>query len=309
MEELAAQGLMALLEYLGEFIRKLWDALVLFFKGDVLAPSIFEMINTGIGIYNGLIGNAIDQLTTNPMQWNEAGWGLIVNEVYPAFLVLACPLVAIFSLHEFSSDSSDLRMNGNLRLDRTIPAFFKMSLAQFITVYSIYIIVALFSFVDLLTGGWINRNAMISYNLEFTLSEVVALSGWMTLLTWLLSLVYMGVLIVVAGIILYTSSIRFIKIFALSPFGTLASSTIAGNRELNQTAKQFWKYIIGVVLEAVLMLVILALFAKFQGTLTIASLDGSLRIVGVLLNRILIAVLCLGSIKGAGYWIQRSMGM
>lgn len=293
-----------ILNALGDFINKLIDLLL----KNILAPNVTKNMEAGISIYNGMLGNTIDMLTTNPMDWNSDGWQLIVSEVYPAFLVVACPLVVIFCLIDFCSETTDMRMNGNTRPEKVIPLLVKLSFAEFVTVNALWIICVLFSFVDLLTGGWVKRNASISSSLGFTKAEVAALPGLVLLLTYLASLIFMVVLIIVAAVILYTATIRFYKILTLIPVGSLASSTIAGSREISHTAAHFWKYIISVVGEAVLMILILTLFSTIQNSLSIVSLTGNYRIIGIILNRMLISFLCLGSIKGAGSWLQRATG-
>lgn len=297
------------LEYILNWQDELTGKIVDWIKEELLAPNVIKNINTGVEIYNGMLGNTLKMLTTNPMDWNSDGWQLIANEVYPAFLMVACPLVVIFYLIEFCNDTSDMRMNGNTRVDRMIPGFFKLSLAEFITVNALWIICLLFSFVDFVTGGWVRENAELSSELGFTTQDAIALSGLVLLITYIVSLVYMIALMVIAGVILYTATIRFFKILTLIPVGSLASATIAGSREISHTAMHFWKYMISVVLEAILMLVVLALFSKIQNSLNLVTLEGELKIIGILINRMLISFLCLGSMKGVGSWIQRATGL
>lgn len=297
------------LDKLLEAVGGILDAVIEFLLKGLLAPNIAGNAEAGISIYNGLIGNAVKMLTTNPMEWNQEGWKLIAEEVYPVFLLVACPLVAIFWMIGLCAESIDPKMHGDIRPEALLLSFFKLSIAEFVTVYALHIICALFSFVDVLTGGWVGENAKIPASLGFTLAEAEALPGLILALTYLLSLVYMAVLIFVSCIILYTATVRFFKILALIPFGTLASSTIAGGRELSRTAMHFWKYILSIILEAVAMMLMLALFSRVQGSLAIVSLDGDMRIVGILLNRILLAFLCLGSVKGAGNLLQRGLGV
>lgn len=284
------------------------DFLVNWVKQNLLAPNVVKNMETGVEIYNGMLANTIDMLTTNPMKWNADGWNLIVTEVYPVFLIVACPLVVVFSLMNFCSETSDLRMSGNTRPDRIIPLLVKLSLAEFVTVNALWLVCALFGFVDLLTGGWIKRNIKMSAMVGFTEAEVSDLPGLLLLVTYLVSLVYMVVLIIIAAVILYTATVRFYKILTLIPVGSLASSTIGGSREVSQTAVHFWKYMISVVGEAVLMILILTLFSTIQDSLSIVSLSGDYRIIGIILNRMLMGFLCLGSIKGAGSWLQRATG-
>lgn len=304
MGELIGKALEAILGWIGTFFDKVIDIVL----KRLLVPNVTENAKTGISIYNGMIGNAVKMLTTNPVEWNAEGWKLIAEEVYPAFLLVACPLVAIFWMVGLCAESIDPKMHGDIRPEALLLSFFKLSIAEFVTVYALHIVCVLFGFVDVLTGGWVGENAKISMELGFTSAEVEELPGLALALTYLLSLIYMGVLIFVSCVILYTATVRFFKILALIPFGTLASSTIAGSREVSHTAMHFWKYIISIILEAVAMMLMLAMFSRVQASLAVVSLEGDMRIVGILLNRILLAFLCLGSVKGAGTLLQRGLG-
>ena len=305
-KEIVSKALEYILDWTGD---SLYGAIGDLIKTRLLLPNVIKNMENGVSIYNGMLGNTIDMLTTNPMDWNASGWTLIMNEVYPVFLTVACPLVVIFFLIDFCSETPDMRMSGNTRPDRMIPLFFKLGLAEFVTVNALWIICLLFSFVNFLTGGWLKENANLSSDFGFTELDVAKLPGLLLLLTYIASLVYLIVLIIVAAVILYTATIRFYKILTLIPVGALASSTIAGSREISHTAMTFWKYIISVVLESVLMLLILALFSRIQNSLVIVSLEDDLEIMGEILNRILISFLLLGSIKGAGSWLQRATGL
>lgn len=301
MEDLIKEVLNGIVEFIGG----IFNAIIEWVLGGLLKPNVIKNAEAGISIYNGIIGDAIKMLTTNPMKWNTEAWEFIRTEVYPVFLMLACPLVAIFFLYRMSAESIDPRMHGDVRMDTMLFGLFRLSIAEFVTVYSLWIVCALFSFVDFLTGDWVSKNIEISGRLYFVQSQVNALPGMVLVLTYLMSLIYLGVLVVVACVILYTATIRFFKILAMIPFGTLASSTIAGTREMSNTALHFWKYILSVVLEAVVMMLVLAIFSKIQGSLEIVKLDGDYRIIGIFLNRILLAFLCMGGVKSASSMLQR----
>ena len=303
-------------DFIGKFFEAVLDWIATFFDfiiewifAELLVPNIFNNVTLGTSIYNGIIGDSIYMLTINPSQWNAEGWNFIVTEVYPIFLMIACPLVVIFYLIGFCAESIDPKMHGEVRLETILLGFFKLSIAEFVTVYALDIVCALFSFVDFLTGGWVGENAKISSELEFALEEVSSLPGLALLGTYLTSLIYMVVLILVACIILYKASIRFFKILALIPLGTLASATIAGTRELNHTAMHFWKFVISVILESVVMLLMLALFARIQNSFQVITLDGEIKMIGCFLNRILLAFLCLGSVNSASTLLQKALGV
>lgn len=276
---------------------------------NLLAEVTIGNAKTGITIYNDIVGKTISMLTTNPMRWNEQGWKLISQEIYPAFLVVACPLVAIFWLAAFCAESIDPKMHGDVRPETLLISFFKLAVAEFVTTYSLYFVCFLFGFVDALTDGWVGNNARIPTKLGFTIAEINQLPLLSVVLVFLFSLVYFGVLVFVAGVILYTATVRFFKILALIPFGTLASSTIAGTREVSRSALSFWKYILSVILEAVAIMLMLALFSRIQSSIMLVNLSGDLEIIGMLLNRIMFAFLCLGSVKGAETLLQKGLGI
>ena len=301
MKDLIEKALSAIIGWIGELLNTIIEFLLM----EWLAPNVTKNLETGISLYNGIIGNAVDILLMTPAEWNDDGWMFIIEEVYPVFLVVACPLIVIFWLYNLSKETIDPRMTGNLRMETLLFAFFKLSIAEFVTVFSPFIIWGGFGFIDLLTGGWISRNAGISSGLGFTEAQVRRLPGLILAITYLLSLICIAVYIIVPCIISYTATVRMYKIIVAAPFGTLSSSTITGSREMSHTAMSFWKFIIHVILEGVMILLVLALFAQMQSSLVIIDLDGNLDIMGKILNRIMVAFLCLGGVKGADTALQK----
>lgn len=301
MKDLIDKAISGIINVIGEVL----NTIIEFILMEWLAPNVTKNVETGISLYNGIIGNAIDILLMTPAEWNDDGWMFIIEEVYPVFLVVACPLIVIFWLYNLSKETIDPRMTGNLRMETLLFAFFKLSIAEFVTVFSPFIIWGGFGFVDLLTGGWISRNSGISSSLGFAEADVRKIPGLILAITYLVSLVCMAVYIIVPCVISYTATVRLYKILVAAPFGTLASATITGSREISHTAMSFWKFIIHVILEGVMMLLVLALFAQMQSSLVIIDLDGELDVLGKILNRIMVAFLCLGGVKGADIALQK----
>lgn len=106
--------------------------------------------------------------------------------------------------------------------------------------------------------------------------------------------------------------VRFLKILVIVPFGSVASSTLSGNRMVSHTAVSYFKYFLSVVLEAVT--IALSIIVS-NAILSYGIFDISGRGIGwtgsilYLLEMCFISALTVGSVKGAQQLTQKVLGL
>lgn len=293
-------------EQLTNFLDYIVDWLV-----DVLfAPLLESFLNTGTSIYNAMLNRALDIMTKSPDQWNSGGWEFIANEVNIIFVAFGSALVAVFFLIGLCSESIDIK--NEIRLESIITSFLKLSIAEFVVINSLKIVTTLFGFITELTT--FRTNLTFEISVDVTRADLKGMSWGPTILTVLLAFVCMIALIASGAIITYTAYMRFFKILLLIPYGAIASSTLAGNHMLSNSAVAFWKYAISTVFEGITMILALSLFSKIEASgglsfVDASALSGELVLAGELIDKTLLALLCLGVIKGAGALTQKVLGL
>lgn len=298
-------------EQLTNFLDYIVDWLV-----DVLfAPLLESFLNTGTSIYNAMLNGALDIMTKSPDQWNTGGWDFIAGEVNIIFVAFGSSLVAIFFLIGMCSESIDIK--NEIRLESIITSLLKLCVAEFFVINSLNIVTTMFGFItDLTTFTKDDTGKTIDFSIsvDVTKADLKGLSWGPTILTVLLAFVCMIALIASGAIITYTAYMRFFKILLLVPYGAIASSTLAGNHMLSNSAVAFWKYAISTVFEGITMILALSLFSRIEesGGLSFvdaSALSGELALAGELIDKTLLALLCLGVIKGAGALTQKVLGL
>lgn len=277
------------------------------------------LLELAFSSYNWLTGMAVEMLGQNPASWNGSGWKF-VESVNTVFLGIAAVLVAIFFLMGFCMDSVDIRQD--FRIENIIRMFIKLSLAEFFVVNSLKLVKSFFGIatgiIKRISGNGISFTYSLPGNINSILSapESNGISG-MGGVVLLMLLIIMGVvfLITVSGcgmMVLYEAFQRFFKILLLIPYGTLASSTIAGNHALSHSAESFWKFALGTILEAVTMYMALALSAAILTSGTVNLSDGKtgwILVIAWMLESTYICMLTLGLVKGSSNITQRALGL
>lgn len=129
------------------------------------------------------------------------------------------------------------------------------------------------------------------------------------LFTTICAVLFMVSCVASGAVIAYTAYMRFFKILLLVPYGSIACSTIAGNNMINRTAVSFFKYAIGVVFEAVTMIVAIRLIGVVAPSIDFIKLDGEYYYCGLLINQCFILFLGLGVVKGAYQLTSRALGL
>ena len=134
----------------------------------------------------------------------------------------------------------------------------------------------------------------------------------MTILIYIMAVVFLLVITGCGMMILYEAYQRFFKIMMLVPYGTLANSTLAGNHTLNRTAEAFWKFALATILEAVTMYLAMALSAAVLSSGSLGLTDGTsgaFYVIAWILESSFVCMLTLGLVKGSEMVTQKALGL
>jgi len=283
------------------------------------------LIKLGAEIYNALIKLATSFLTENPKEWmGGSGWETIKG-LNDGFVTVGLSLITVFFLIGFYQETVDFK--NQIRLEKIIISFTKLSLAQWFVCNSLNLVGALFSLVgDLLPDAVQVANIDITYAKDGinAIKEVTYFSFSVIQTLIIISFVFVGVMAVLGILVLKESFTRFFKVLVMIPYGALASSTIAGTRSMANSAVSFYKYAINCVLEAATMIIALAVYS---GTIDgmnrfmtealalpdiAASTSGDVLLLGVVLYliiQIILAMVLYSVIKKAPEITKRALGL
>lgn len=184
------------------------------------------------------------------------------------FEPVACGLVVIFFLWKFFNETIEMR--DNIKLEKTLMDFVKISLAQLAICNTREIVTAILqvgvNIIDHITGSSILNDLKMTINDSNTYIQKLAdmkffPSLFLFLVAFIATLVALGCSIA----LLYTVISRFMKIFILMPFGVLSFSTIVGGHEMSASAKAFIKHVFLIMLEGICIVLTLKISSIWSG--------------------------------------------
>ena len=216
-----------------------------------LGDKILDLLNAIFAFWNNQISLVIELLGQSPTAFKGGGpWGIITG-IEPVFVAVGSSLVVLFFVIGFCSESIDIREE--MRFEVILRILIRLGLAEYMVANNVTIMKAFFTsvgnLVGLLTEGdrttlkIAEEQADIIKNLEFGESLI------MLILAALLSII----VIICGFFLLYTVYFRLLKLMVSVPIGSIAFSTMSGNRMVAHTAVTYAKYFLSVTFEAVTM--------------------------------------------------------
>lgn len=279
--------------------------------GDFFQGSLAGMIQIAFSAYNRLITLALKLLKTSPKDWQEGtGWEAVVS-FEETFIVVGSILATIYWLMGFIAETTDIK--SEMRLETEIKLMMKLLFTDSLICGGRTIVTYFFEVVDYLIGG--NHFAAKDYKFKISKEVVKRIDGLGSV--WSMILTTLGILFIIGmaaagAIILYMVFMRFFKLLIGVPFAAIASASVAGNREMSQSARGYWKYMFSTVLSAATMMIALKLSAIVisSGAVSLCrEKDSAIIYISLyLIQSLLLAFGCAGIIKGSDELTRRFLG-
>ena len=283
------------------------------------SEGVYSFLGFIMSVYNNLAGTAAGMLGQDPSAWNSSGWSF-VNNVNNIFLGIGGVWVAMFFLMGFCADSVDIKQDW--RIENILRMFIKLSIAEYFVINSLTLVKTLFGLATGIIGKLQGNNLTFQYSVPSEVTDILKdplnhnITGGtgvlMLVILLILEIVFLLITIGCGVMILLEAYQRFFKILMLAPYGTLASSTIAGNHMLGHSAESFWKYALCTIMDAVTMYMALALSAAVisSGSLgLVKDQTGVMYVFAWMLESSIVCMLTIGMVKGAEMVTQKALGL
>lgn len=224
----------------------------------------FSLQMFGVRIWNKVM-LWVYQLLGMDLEEFAGGRGLdIVQSISTTFTGVAAILFVLFFIyniyHEsFEEQRKDLNFWGIIRM------FLPLAFGEALITNSGAIVTLIFrmgfSLVQMVVkddlGGLIIDEAVVRQAYESLKSDAGGIHLIRDLIWLLVSFICMIVMVICAGILLYTIYYRYLKLYCIIPFSSLAFSTIIGPQELKRIGMMYGKYVCTLALESVAMLIMI----------------------------------------------------
>jgi len=275
-----------------------------------LGDKILALLEMVFGFWNSQVGLVFSMLGQSPVNFKGGGPWAMVESVQPVFVAVGASLVVLFFVIGFCAESVDVREE--IRFESILRMLIRLILAEWLVINNVTIMKAFFATV----GNLVNTLSAGSYttlSIDPAQADVISGLGFGESLVMLVLAALLSVIVIICSFfMLYTVYFRFLKLMVIVPVGSIAFSTLAGNRSVANTAASYAKYFLSVVLEAVTMALAIMLCNAFISS-GLPSFTGNyadwVKTLIYLCEMTFTIALTMRSVKGAQSLTSRALGL
>ncbi len=274
-----------------------------------LGDKILDLLNMVFGFWNNQVSLVFSLLGQSPVNFKGGGPWAMIQSVEPIFVAVGSSLVVLFFVIGFCSESVDVREE--MRFEVILRMLIRLGLAEWLVANNVTIMKAFFTSI----GNLVNLLSAGAYNtltIDSTQADVIKNLGFGESLIMLILAALLSVIVIICGFfMIYTVYFLFLKIMIIVPIGSIAFSTLAGNRNVAHTASTYAKYFLSVVFEAVTMALAIMLCNAFISA-GLSAFTGSYsdwaKTLIYLCEMTFTIALTVGSVKGAQSLTSKAFG-
>lgn len=216
-----------------------------------LGDNILDLLNAIFAFWNNQISLVFELLGQSPTAFKGGGpWGVIAG-IEPVFVAVGSSLVVLFFVIGFCSESIDIREE--MRFEVILRILIRLGLAEYMVANNVTIMKAFFTSVGNLVG-LLTEGDRTTLKIAKEQADIIKDLGFGESLIMLILAALLSIIVLICGFFLiYTVYFRFLKLMVIVPIGSIAFSTMSGNRMVAHTALTYAKYFLSVTFEAVTM--------------------------------------------------------
>ena len=219
-----------------------------FFK---LGDNILDLLNMVFGFWNNQVSLVFALLKESPVEFKGGGPWDVISGIEPIFVAVGSSLVVLFFVIGFCSESVDVKED--MRFEVILRMLIRLGLAEWFVANNVTIMKAVFTSVGNLVG-LLSNGTSTELKIASEQAKIIEDLGFGESLIMLILTALLSIIIIICGFFLiYTVYFRFMKLLIIVPLGSIAYSTMGGNRMVAHAAVTYSKYFLSVVLEAVVM--------------------------------------------------------
>lgn len=275
-----------------------------------LGDKILSLLEAAFAFWNNQVSLVFSMLGQSPVNFKGGGLWHLVESVEPIFVGVGCSLVVLFFVIGFCSESVDVREE--MRFEVILRMLIRLGLAEWLVANNVTIMKAFLSTI----GNLVNALPTGHYTvlaIDSRQADVIKNLGFGESLIMLILAALMSIIIIICGFfMLYTVYFRFLKLMVIVPIGSIALSTMAGNKNVAHTAGTYIKYFLSVAFEAVTMALAVMLCNAFINA-GLPSFAGGYadwtQTLMYLCEMTFTIALTVGSVKGAQSLTSRVLGL
>lgn len=275
-----------------------------------LGDKILALLEIVFGFWNNQVSLVFAMLGQSPVSFKGGGPWQVVESMETIFVAVGSALVVLFFVIGFCSESVDIREE--MRFEVILRMLMRLGIAEWLVANNLTIMKAFFTSIGNLVN-LLSEGTYTTLAIDSTQAEVIQGLGFGESLIMLILTALLSVIIIICGFFLiYTVYFRFLKLMVIAPVGAIAFSTVAGNRNVANTASTYAKYFLSALFEAVTMALAIVISNAFINaglpTFTGEYADWAKTLIYLCEMTFTIA-LTVGSVKGAQSLTGKALGL
>lgn len=275
-----------------------------------LGDKILALLEIVFGFWNNQISLVFAMLGQSPVDFKGGSPWAVIEAINPIFVAVGSSLVVLFFVIGFCSESVDVKEE--MRFEVILRMLIKLALAEWFVANNVTIMKAFFSTIGNLVNA-LTPGTTTTLVIDSTQADIIKGLGFGESLIMLILTALLSIIIIICGFfMIYTVYFRFLKLMIIVPIGSIAFSTMAGNRNVAHTASAYAKYFLSVVFEAVTMALAIVICNAFINAglpeFTGGYADWTQTLIYLCEMTFAIA-LTVGSVKGAQSLTSKALGL
>lgn len=275
-----------------------------------LGDKLLALLEMVFGFWNNQVSLVFSMLGQSPVNFKGGGPWQVVESIEPIFVGVGSSLVVLFFVIGFCSESVDVREE--MRFEVILRMLIRLGLAEWFVANNVTIMKAFFTTIGNLVNA-LSAGQYTTLAIDSTQADIIKNLGFGESLIMLILAALLSIIIIICGFfMIYTVYFRFLKLMIIVPIGSIAFSTMAGNRNVAHTASSYAKYFLSVVFEAVTMALAIVICNAFINA-GLPSFTGNYadwaQTLIYLCEMTFTIALTVGSVKGAQSLTNKALGL
>lgn len=275
-----------------------------------LGDKILALLEMVFVFWNNQVSLVFSMLGQSPVNFKGGGPWQVVESIEPIFVGVSSSLVVLFFVIGFCSESVDVREE--MRFEVILRMLIRLGLAEWFVANNVTIMKAFFTTIGNLVNA-LSAGQYTTLAIDSTQADIIKNLGFGESLIMLILAALLSIIIIICGFfMIYTVYFRFLKLMIIVPIGSIAFSTMAGNRNVAHTASSYTKYFLSVVFEAVTMALAIVICNAFINA-GLPSFTGNYedwaQTLIYLCEMTFTIALTVGSVKGAQSLTNKALGL
>lgn len=275
-----------------------------------LGDKILALLEMVFGFWNNQISLVFSMLGQSPVDFKGGGPWAAIEAINPVFVAVGSSLVVLFFVIGFCSESVDIKEE--MRFEVILRMLIKLALAEWFVANNVTIMKAFFSTIGNLVNA-MTSGTSTTLSIDSTQADIIKNLGFGESLIMLILTALLSIIIIICGFfMIYNVYFRFLKLLVIVPMGSIAFSTMGGNRTVSHTVVAYCKYFLSVCFEAVTMALAIIVCNAFISA-GLPSFTGSYadwaQTLIYLCEMTFTIALTVGSVKGAQSLTSKAFGL